>query len=789
MKKIILLFLLLTFLQVNAQGVFEQYQNMMEPYYSHNKITTGQYFDGCAWIFFPWGGLFTRYRMQYSKIRINPDGTTEMLTDDSDGDYLFDFPFDVEDSKTGATAIVFKQRLYLFWTNDSDRVKYTSTDGTTWSDPAYASDITAGGKNMATTVVNNKIFLLKQNINGGIKLFSTPDCETWTSRQIVYTNSDNIPISSLGLASFITSDAKPHLLIAINRMGDYIETYWWDAANGLYNNTGMSGAQGNGVSLVTGRANFSGDYKWLPIQCIIHGTDGKLWIAHFNPGDEDNQWLGLQVVPHVAGPIIQVPSAFSNFRFRTDGSVEKQVWVSFYQWDGMGIDWLGVYRVASERLKKTETANTSCDSLPSLWSLIGVVEGPPPYVLNGQNITDLDDPPSVFTYGTTQSTEVVNSSDWKISTSTSLSVPILDGIFSCGLDLEAALNDNTSTSYSSTYTVLRSVEAGEYSLGYYYFEVPTITRYKYNSYLMDDTPTGEYEYIYSITGSAPHTVAFDSLCFNPNDITTYLNKVPDQHYPRISGHAFPFEWLAQAPFESEFTQGTTYEETEGSSLSIGGNVGIAEIFNVGANYETSISTTHTTSFGESIRIAIDCPNPRSGHTEDIEAFYGNAYWLKAPDSNAFWIPKNFKIDPQSQGHNFSDQRPWCVTWAVTEIDSNDLNGVDNSDNLPDKFNLSQNYPNPFSAKNGSTTTINYSIPSVRLGRIAKSGPAWETNELSVELKVYDILGREVATLVNKNQTPGKYSVQFDAGKLSSGIYFYTLRAGDFTATKKMILIR
>ncbi len=111
-------------------------------------------------------------------------------------------------------------------------------------------------------------------------------------------------------------------------------------------------------------------------------------------------------------------------------------------------------------------------------------------------------------------------------------------------------------------------------------------------------------------------------------------------------------------------------------------------------------------------------------------------------------------------------------------------GIGNDDNsIPDKFMLAQNYPNPFNP----STIIKYSIPSViarRSGATTRQSP-----ELSVQLNVYDILGRKVATLVNKKQAPGNYTVQFDASKLSSGIYFYTLRAGEFTATKKMILMK
>ncbi len=92
---------------------------------------------------------------------------------------------------------------------------------------------------------------------------------------------------------------------------------------------------------------------------------------------------------------------------------------------------------------------------------------------------------------------------------------------------------------------------------------------------------------------------------------------------------------------------------------------------------------------------------------------------------------------------------------------------------PEKFELKANYPNPFNP----TTTIEYSIPNV--GASIKN----------VQLKIYDVLGREVATLVNEKQSPGNYKVKFDASKLNSGAYFYTLRAGDFVSTKKMILLK
>ncbi len=90
-------------------------------------------------------------------------------------------------------------------------------------------------------------------------------------------------------------------------------------------------------------------------------------------------------------------------------------------------------------------------------------------------------------------------------------------------------------------------------------------------------------------------------------------------------------------------------------------------------------------------------------------------------------------------------------------------------NFPSGFALEQNFPNPFNP----ATTITYSI----------------TTDVFVSIKIYDFIGREVNTLVNETKPPGRYQVAFDASDLPSGTYFYTLRAGDFSNTRKMMLIK
>ncbi len=105
----------------------------------------------------------------------------------------------------------------------------------------------------------------------------------------------------------------------------------------------------------------------------------------------------------------------------------------------------------------------------------------------------------------------------------------------------------------------------------------------------------------------------------------------------------------------------------------------------------------------------------------------------------------------------------------------DPTDVEDDYNLPNEFMLNQNYPNPFNPE----TIIEYSIPALMFDERGE----WVT------LKVYDILGSEIATLVNTEQKPGTYLSQFDGSRLSSGLYFYKLRAGNFSAVKKMLLIK
>ncbi|HCY77070.1 MAG TPA: hypothetical protein DHV28_14200 [Ignavibacteriales bacterium] len=131
--------------------------------------------------------------------------------------------------------------------------------------------------------------------------------------------------------------------------------------------------------------------------------------------------------------------------------------------------------------------------------------------------------------------------------------------------------------------------------------------------------------------------------------------------------------------------------------------------------------------------------------------------------NSISVARNYTQDAQTYFNaNFTNG-------TISDVDDNDYT-------LPEKFSLFQNYPNPFNP----STTIRYSIPNVTLSGVEGS---------RVQLRIYDILGNEVATLVNEYKPAGMYNLQFTMNNLASGIYFYRLTAGSFVQTKKMILLK
>jgi hypothetical protein len=183
---------------------------------------------------------------------------------------------------------------------------------------------------------------------------------------------------------------------------------------------------------------------------------------------------------------------------------------------------------------------------------------------------------------------------------------------------------------------------------------------------------------------------------------------------------------------------------------------------------TSYSNMTTTSNGAGTAISLN-----------IFPLYGTPNYTMAPGNYVLGTLKFLRSDPSAcinmsfnTGSAIFDTltaMAYSVYWTKTDP-APCITYISNENNeVPDNYFLSQNFPNPFNP----STSIKFGI----------------TKSSFVKLSVYDLLGRELSVLVNEQKTPGNYIVDFNASELTSGIYYYRIETENFTATKKMVLLK
>jgi hypothetical protein len=145
--------------------------------------------------------------------------------------------------------------------------------------------------------------------------------------------------------------------------------------------------------------------------------------------------------------------------------------------------------------------------------------------------------------------------------------------------------------------------------------------------------------------------------------------------------------------------------------------------------------------------------------------WGASAWVNSDQGTQSYDANNNLIEIAGQSWNGTG---WDNSFRIQDTYSA-ITAVETISSLPKSYKLSNNYPNPFNP----STTIKFSIPK----------------QSFVTLKVYDLLGREVASLVNKELQAGSYKTQFNASNLASGVYLYRLNAGGFVQTKKLMLMK
>jgi len=193
--------------------------------------------------------------------------------------------------------------------------------------------------------------------------------------------------------------------------------------------------------------------------------------------------------------------------------------------------------------------------------------------------------------------------------------------------------------------------------------------------------------------------------------------------------------------------------------------------NIGSNWFLSDTVDHSHHFFCGYIFFV---NPETGYISGYGFGTGtNKNIFKTTNSGLNWIPNFVLYQKKVESIYFLNSNTGFAggwngfIYRTTTGGSIFVNNI--SVEIPDKYSLSQNYPNPFNP----STNIRYQI----------------TKNKFVKITVYDLLGKEIETLVNEKQSPGTYEVTFDGSNYPSGVYFYKLSSGDFSETKKMVLIK
>jgi hypothetical protein len=269
--------------------------------------------------------------------------------------------------------------------------------------------------------------------------------------------------------------------------------------------------------------------------------------------------------------------------------------------------------------------------------------------------------------------------------------------------------------------------------------------------------------------SAKAYVAFDNtylyVAFDVEDdivsvdtmLASYLNDAPDIFLGLYNWRGKPhanYQRGMYPDYQIRFAQNKMIFEGKGDLMYPGENYYWEEKFPTGYVVEARIPLQRLADMGgDNLFVAVE------GYRIPLDFSFNDADATGSREGILTYSPNNEDLSWQSPSR-------WLYTWIGSLWDPV---AVNDPEFAPVDYNLSQNYPNPFNPE----TMISYSLKS----------------EGSVSLKIFDVLGREVVTLVNQVQNAGNYTVSFNASNLSSGIYFYKLESGSFISIKKMMLLK
>ncbi|WP_127490652.1 hypothetical protein [Paenibacillus glycanilyticus] len=576
------------------------------------------------------------------------------------------------------TACTHAGVMYVFFSNRSGSVARTSTmDGENWTAPVFFDGfIVDGERQISAASIGQRMFVFGSRHHGGedkAVVAWSDDGQTWGSE----VREEWRNVGNISICAFVDQSGSPSLKYAM-------ATKYWNVWSGIYNyETGGSGS-GLYVTDIIEHTEFRGSAEFVAVaagsakggnhgqivQMLVNGWHRKTWVG-WKP-QQKKEYCVKSKTWYIAESLnegyARYPQwahygLFTYVRAISATELRQEIWYVFNYHNVQSS--LYVARWESDELVRDDFSTLQQPVSRDFRSLIGVVEGPPPYILNGQPFRDSV---SRFQFGYTTSLQTSVTATIKIGVqlkiggkSSDKGFPLL-GSFQLGSELTR--KTQTTSEISQTFEKIIAPIPGKNESTYIYLK-PVITRYsfKLKDWSGQEIP-GVVVYTFTVSDAGidfDMKKNLDSFPGKPdtNSYQTWLGRFNGTPEYADSIVNVPVEWTESGETKYTLKSVTTELQSRDDTVKAEVKAGIDNIFEIGGNASFSYTVEKKTTKTESIVVTLAYPRGK-GEPEDIVKV-GLRVFVWSPREGfidkCYWIPEKAR-----------DQRPWLVAWSIDFVE-------------------------------------------------------------------------------------------------------------------------
>ncbi|WP_336785854.1 hypothetical protein [Paenibacillus sp. MMO-177] len=569
--------------------------------------------------------------------------------------------------------------MYVFFSNRGGQVSFTCTiDGEKWTEPVYLDKLTVhGDRQISAASIGERMFIFgsyQQDGEDRAIVSWTDDGHTWGSE----IRTDWTKVGNISVCAFVDAAGEPRLMYAM-------ATKYWNVWTGIYSYESGETGSGLHVTDIVEHTEFHGSAEFVAVaagsakggnhgqilQMIVNGWHGPTWVG-WKPqqkkeyGIASNTWYSTKTLGegYTRYPLWAHFGAFTYVRAVSATELRQEIWY-VYNYNNVQSS-LYVARWESDQLVRDDSSTLQQPVSREFRSLLGVVEGPPPYVLNGQPFRDSV---SRFQFGYTTSLQTSVSATIKIGVQLKIGGKFKDKKFplfgSFQLGTELTRKTQTANEVSQTFEKTIAPIPGKNETTYIYLR-PVITRYAFK---LKDWSGQEIPGVVVYTFTTSDTgIDFDvkknlsSFPGNPdtNNYQTWIGRFSGTPEYAVSMVNVPIEWTESG--ETKYTLKTATSELQSREDTVKAEVkgGIDNIFDVGGNSSFSYTVEKKTTKTESIALSLAFPRGKGEPNDIVKVGLRVFAWSPREGfvDKCYWIPENAR-----------DQRPWIIAWSIDSIET------------------------------------------------------------------------------------------------------------------------